>query len=43
MLPGPGSKRKQRNEAGWLGFELSDRDLDRVVMETMDAYSREVG
>ena len=38
MLPGPGSTRKQRNEAGWIGFELNESDLDIVLRDTMVTY-----
>ncbi len=38
MLPGPGSKRKKRNEACWFGFELTDADLEHVLRDTMETY-----
>ncbi len=38
MLPGPGSKRKKRNEACWSGFELTDADLEHVLRDTMETY-----
>ena len=38
MDPGPGQKRKQRNEASWPGFWLSDQELDGIVAEVMNAY-----
>ena len=38
MLPGTGCKRKRRNEAGWIGFELNDEDLDLVIRDTMETY-----
>ena len=41
MLPGPGSKRKKRNEACWFGFELTDADLEHVLGDTMETYLME--
>ena len=38
MVPGPGQKRKQRNEASWPGFWLSDQELDGIVAEVMTAF-----
>ena len=38
MLPVPGEKGKQRNEASWPGFWLSDQELDDIVTQVMTAY-----
>ena len=39
MLPGPGSRKKPRNDACWHGFEITDAELKTLVSDTMDAYS----
>ena len=38
MLPGPGEKRKKRNDAFWPDFWLSDTELDIIVTQVMIAY-----
>ncbi len=42
MMPGPGSKRKLRNEAGWKGFELSDAELDELVKSIFEDYATQL-
>jgi len=39
MLPGPGAKRKKRNDACWNDFWLTDAELDGLVQEVMVAYT----
>jgi hypothetical protein len=39
MTPGKSCKRKKRNEAGWLGFYLSDAELNELVDDIMKDYS----
>ena len=38
MLPGNGRRRKTRNDIGWVGFEMSDDDLDTVMAQVIAAY-----
>ena len=38
MFPPHGGKRTGRNEISWSGFEMSDRELDGVLKEVMEAY-----
>ena len=38
MLPGNGRRRKKRNDIGWVGFEMSDDDLDTVMAQVIAAY-----
>ena len=42
MLPGPGAKRKHRNEASWKGFTLTDAELDKLVQSVMGDYFQAV-
>ena len=39
MLPGPGLRKKPRNEAAWIGFWLLDTELISLVAEVMEAYA----
>ena len=40
MLPGPGAKRKNRNEACWLEFWLTDVELDGLLDEIFEDIQR---
>ena len=39
MLPGIGAKRKYRNNAQWIGFELTDAEMERLVADVMREYA----
>ncbi len=38
MMPTDSRKRKRRNDAQWIGFELTDDQLEQVIRDTMEAY-----
>ena len=40
MLPGVGDKRKARNNAQWIGFELTDDEMERLVANVMREYAQ---
>jgi hypothetical protein len=40
MMPGIGGKRKHRNNAQWIGFELSDVEMERLVADVMHQYTQ---
>ena len=40
MLPGVGDKRKARNNAQWMGFELTDDEMERLVANVMCDYAQ---
>ena len=39
MQPDSGAKRKLRNNAQWIGFELSDAEMERLVADVMRQYT----
>ena len=39
MNPGPGHRRKRVNNARWIGIDLTDDEMDRVVDEVMRGYT----
>jgi hypothetical protein len=41
MLPGPGKPRKKRNDACWLGVEITDEEMEQVVTDSFRLYCAE--
>ena len=40
MMPGIGVKRKHRNNAQWIGFELTDAEMECLVADVMREYTQ---
>jgi hypothetical protein len=41
MLPRPGEQRKTRNEAAWLGVEITDQEMKQIIDDSFDFYIAE--
>ena len=42
MLPGIGARRLPRNNARWIGFELTDVEMERLLKDVMSQYAQAV-
>jgi hypothetical protein len=41
MLPRPGEPRKTRNEAAWLGVEITDQEMEKIIDDSFTFYIAE--